>query len=191
MHGRAAGPRGFTLIEMMVVIAIIVILAAAVIALGTALKANAQLKQTKVTLKALKALYTSYVQEMGGEAPDINTLVKNGLAMPQLKGSLSSLPSNALNYSTSTNSYVVNDGFGFPIVYAPMAPPAASSLGSLQSQNAYPVGAAYKVGPTVYVCTGIHTGSSTWSAVTTVPCFISYGPDNQLGTADDIYDYDP
>ena len=114
------GARGFTVLEMMVVISIIVILTAMVIAVGMSVKTNSQRKLTTVTLKALQTLYTSYLQEMGRAAntSDANgstvsttlSFLTNAALMPQLKGSLNAIPASAFVSSTT-----VNDGFGNPI----------------------------------------------------------------------------
>jgi len=61
--------RGFTLIEIMVVIAIIVILVGLTVAIGSGVRAAAERNQTKVTLQNLKGILDTYRTETGTIPP--------------------------------------------------------------------------------------------------------------------------
>lgn len=62
---RDAVRRGFTLIEIMMTVAIIVILMAVVIAVSSNVMRNAQENQTKVTLKQLVGIASAYERDTG------------------------------------------------------------------------------------------------------------------------------
>ena len=59
----------FTLIEMLVVIAIIVILVGSVVAIGNNIRANSQIRQTKLTLQLLDQAAEAYRMSNGGVEP--------------------------------------------------------------------------------------------------------------------------
>jgi len=69
-HSHKSAPRGFTLIEIMVVIAIIVILAGILLAVGSQIQAKAKINYTKTTLKTLDGLMKDYLSA-GNPEPTI------------------------------------------------------------------------------------------------------------------------
>lgn len=100
--------RAFTLIEMLVVIAIIIILLGTVIAIGANVRASSASRQTKVILKALETALEGYRAANNGVEPNtIATLVQS----PEGRRVLSGLPSGTIS---GTN---VVDGFGNNISY--------------------------------------------------------------------------
>jgi prepilin-type N-terminal cleavage/methylation domain-containing protein len=103
---------GFTIIEILVVVAIIVILVAVVIAVGSSVKSSSQRNQTKVTLKAIKAIYDGYVQETGTTSTTVPGFMTVAVNMPSLGNAIKAMPASAVSVGTGT----VYDGFGNPIV---------------------------------------------------------------------------
>jgi|GEM_PF-4561882 len=98
----------FTLIEMLVVIAIIIILLGTVIAIGTNVRASSAARQTKVILKAMETALEGYRTSNNGVEPaSIAALLQS----PEGKRVLSGLPSGTISGTT------VFDGFGNQISY--------------------------------------------------------------------------
>ncbi len=106
---------GFTIIEILVVVSIIVILVAMVIAVGAGVKSSAQRNQTKLTLKAMKAVYDSYVLETG-QSDTTNqaapVFLSVAASMPSLSKAMNAMPANS--YSNGA----AYDGFGNKIFIA-------------------------------------------------------------------------
>jgi prepilin-type N-terminal cleavage/methylation domain-containing protein len=69
LQRRSGSSGGFTIIEIMVVIAIIVILAAITVSVGKSVKTNAQIRSTHLTLKTLEGLMKDYLAA-GNPEPD-------------------------------------------------------------------------------------------------------------------------
>lgn len=93
--------RGFTLIEMLIVIVVIVLLMTAVIAVGAQVRANAQRRATVVTLKTLDGLMRDYLAK-GNPEPTVPQLA----ASPNKwwygpNGPLPTWPLDAPNYRLS------------------------------------------------------------------------------------------
>jgi len=132
--------RGFTLIEIMVVIGIIVVLVAVVIAVGSSVKTKGQVSQTKIILKGLTAIYESYLlegataQTTTGAGP-VNTLITNALQMPALKRAVSALPQSAIQNTGTLAApvYQVNDGFGNAIQFVYVSTAGATRSWYFQS----------------------------------------------------------
>ena len=158
------GPRrkGFTLIEILVVISIIIILVGTVLAVGTQMRANAQIKQTRATLQALNSALIAYLADgntepngadptlaLGGQrgTPAIFTQFVSDLqGNNSTKMVIFSLPMGS--YGVAGKS--INDGFGYPILY--------------MKANTTNGRAGY---------------------------FQSSGADGVMGTGDDLFSYDP
>ena len=154
--------RGFTLIEILVVISIIIILVGTVLAVGTQMRANAQVKQTRATLQALNSALIAYMAdgnaEPNGADPTIALSGQLGTAIifTQFVADLqSSASSKKVILSLPMASYgaggrSINDGFGYAILY-------------MKSNTA--------------------TGRAGY--------FQSAGADGVMGTGDDLFSYDP
>jgi prepilin-type N-terminal cleavage/methylation domain-containing protein len=101
--------RGFTLIEILVVISIIIILVGTVLAIGAQVRVKSQIHQTKVTLKALDSALKEYMATGGAEPADASTtdFVTKFNTIPACKRILGGLPGGG----------TVSDGFGNAIIY--------------------------------------------------------------------------
>ena len=128
---------GFTLIEILVVVAIILIVASIVMAVGVSSKNNAHLRNTKTALKTLDGLMKEYlaagnpepqpattpptwVQANSGfawtkPASDAVNWVKAFRASPQIAAKLSNLTTG----TTSNGDIVILDSFGIGLRYVP------------------------------------------------------------------------
>ena len=116
--------RGFTLVEILVVIAIIIILVAMVVTIGTSVRISAHIKQTKATLRSLESANAAYKLDFGTDVIVSPTAVTDtaptqytdfaGMLMqdPAAKRGLLGLPPSVLQTGTTTS---VIDGFGNPI----------------------------------------------------------------------------
>lgn len=108
---RMVRPRGFTLIEILVVISIIIILVGTVLAIGTQMRTAAQIRQTKVTLNTLKLAMKDYL-DAGNPEPLDNSATDyytKFLSVPSCKKVLSGMP--------AAGGTQVLDAFGNAIVY--------------------------------------------------------------------------
>jgi general secretion pathway protein G len=108
------GRRGFTMVEMVVVVGIIMILAGVTVAVGVALKRKGADALTRTTLKSLDGA----MGELLKSSPEPNDL--------NWYRALQSLPDGAKVLKAqgprNTGSAVL-DGYGSPIHYIPSAPP--------------------------------------------------------------------
>jgi len=128
-HGQPRNPRrasGFTLIELMVVIAILLILAVVVLAVGSNVKQRAQINKTKTTLTALQGILDDYERDTTVSYNIVNkdstAYVASFLAYPKTKDAITRL--------ITPGSNVVNDGFGRPIQIVNTPKRGFMSLGS-------------------------------------------------------------
>jgi len=101
--------RGFTLIEIMVVVAIIVILIGIVVAVGSYVKGSSQLKQTTTTFAALEGAMQDYLKD-NPEPPPTKWFVALK-SDAKTAATLETLP----GYKNGQ----ILDGYGSPIVYVP------------------------------------------------------------------------
>lgn len=102
---------GFTLIELMVVIAILLILAVITLAVSSNVKQRAQINKTKFTLNILQGILNEYERDTGtvfniteNDTTLYVTTLKN---YPKTKDSIAKM--------LAENGNEVNDGFGRPI----------------------------------------------------------------------------
>lgn len=103
--------RGFTLIEILVVVAIIIILVAAVIAIGSYVKQNGQRGLTKTTLKNLEGMLDEFKTLTDGNIPSSGENFANAFTkVPALQKQLGELPSGTVVIENSNTK--VKDGFG-------------------------------------------------------------------------------
>ena len=111
---------GFTLIELMIVAAIIVVLAGITVAVGIGAKDRAGIRATRATLKALDGIMKEYIAA-GNPEPKATASPNNQTewvqmlrASPETASKLSNLTTKSTN-----NSLTFIDSFGKPIVYVP------------------------------------------------------------------------
>lgn len=110
-------PAGFTLIEILVVIAILVILVGLVVAIGSNVQGKAKIQTTKTLLKTLDGILSQYQQETGvaltptGPGDNIS-FIPLFAALPQTQKAMASLKP----YLNPANSSQINDAFGTPII---------------------------------------------------------------------------
>ncbi len=115
----------FTLIEMMVVVAIIVLLASITVMVGIKVKSNAAYHNTRITLKSLDGLYSMYIAD-GLQAPTTANAYNDSWSWvsafmnyaPTRKTMMPIVSPDP--YSTNWN---VNDGWGNAIYYQQLGGP--------------------------------------------------------------------
>ncbi len=199
---RPSRPRGFTLVEILIVISIIVILVATVMAIGTNIRAGAQIRQTKLTLTTLQAALDKYINE-GNAQPGDNSatdFVGKFRSTPDIWKVVEKLPTQGSGASVS-----FNDGFGTPIKYFTGNSTSAGAIKNQSDKNGYFVSG----GPD-----GIITAGNAWNSATNYSStgtvvnyennwWVSIGTgSNNIPTApsstkwrmlpiDDIYSFDP
>ncbi|HEY4330476.1 MAG TPA: prepilin-type N-terminal cleavage/methylation domain-containing protein [Phycisphaerae bacterium] len=117
--------RGFTLVEILIVVGIIVILASIGIAIGVAVKRQSAEKQTRTTMETLRGLMSTYL----GSHPDPGSAnwFQALRAEPDTAKGLASLP------GMTKSPPEVDDGYGNGIQYFP---PAAGKAGYFWSYGA-------------------------------------------------------
>ncbi len=109
---RRGGPSGFTLIEVLVVMAIIVILVAGVVTVGLSIRQTAQRRSTMATMTMLDGMRADYEVRVG-KAPQTGTGFWNDFVLyPDFKSKLTGLGTAYFDPSRG-----VLDGFGNPISF--------------------------------------------------------------------------
>lgn len=160
---------GFTMIEILVVLAIIVILLAVVIAVAKSLKESASLKRTYQTMDMLMSVAQEYEHEAGGlnlsEETAANphygdaahpvshlpkTFVNKVMELPRCREALRNFAGGNAFLIDNWGDPQVIDGFGSPLLFRTTGGPG---------------------GPAYY--------------------FQSMGPDRLANTNDDLFSYDP
>jgi prepilin-type N-terminal cleavage/methylation domain-containing protein len=126
--------RGFTLIEVMIVVGIIVILAGIGLAVGLGVKRQSSDQVTKTTLKALDMAMGAFLKDHP-EPKDLPPDDKNWLKGLQLTGQLPK--------SLKTSATGVQDGYGNDIHYIP----AFSKPSTIKGWTAKPTGFFWSYGP--------------------------------------------
>ncbi len=146
--------RGFTLIEMLVVVLIIIILIGIGLAVGEQVQASSELALTKSELKGLQGALEWYQHKTGGQTPtDMLAFLEgyqrlhaykiaggpNAGNWAQHKNFLTNLPATAVvtgsfpapgNAGTMTGVIEIIDGLGRPIQYVPTSFSAATTAGT-------------------------------------------------------------
>ncbi len=164
--------RGFTLIEMLVVVLIIIILIGIGLAVGEQVQASSELALTKSELKGLQGALEWYQHKTGGQTPtDMLAFLEgyqrlhaykiaggpNAGNWAQHKNFLTNLPATAVvtgtfpapgNAGTMTGVIEIIDGLGHPIQYVPATDAQATTN---QTNNTYPfpvvAGGTYSTSP--------------------------------------------
>jgi prepilin-type N-terminal cleavage/methylation domain-containing protein len=95
--------RAFTLVELLVVIAVIAVLAALLMPLGAAVKRTAFLNRTKAEMSQLETAIESYKAAYGFYPPDSTNMVNN-IRINQLYYELVGTTNNGVNYVTLDGS---------------------------------------------------------------------------------------
>ncbi len=151
--------RGFTLIEMLVVVLIIIILIGIGLAVGEQVQASSELALTKSELKGLQGALEWYQHKTGGQTPTdmlaflegyqrlhaySATTASGATIWAQHKNFLTNLPATAVvtgtfpapgNAGTMTGVIEIIDGLGHPIQYVPATDAQATTN---QTNNTYP-----------------------------------------------------
>ena len=168
--------RGFTLIEMLVVVLIIIILIGIGLAVGEQVQASSELALTKSELKGLQGALEWYQHKTAGQTPTdmlaflegyqrlhaYQTTAKDANGNPiwaQHKNFLTNLPATAVvtgtfpapgavaGGQTMTGVIEIVDGLGHPIQYVPATDTIATGVDKTNYTYPYPqVGAVYNFG---------------------------------------------
>ena len=126
-----AARRGFTLIEIMVTVAIIVILMAVIIAVSSnVMRTNAE-AQTKMTLKQLSGIAEAYERDTGTSLAALGddkmaVFLTTVSAIPDYKKQLVALGTKVVVMDNARNITQINDGFQNAIHFRVPVPVSAS-----------------------------------------------------------------
>lgn len=201
MTSIASNKKGFTLIEMLTVVAIIAILAGLLFPAISAARRKAQVAQAQTEIKSIESALKTYYTEYGrwpngnGGGSDYSYGASGGCPNAGLMDTLRAIPDN--DGTLCGNGQSVNNPRG--IVFLEIA---ASSLLQTNTSSAYPSGEyvdpwkhPYQITlDTDYdgACNNIANGSANPASKSnsTVPnrtaVVWSWGPDGEPGTSDDI-----
>jgi hypothetical protein len=108
-----------------VVVAIIVVLAGIVIAVGRSVRESAQLRQTTAELKSLEGILRDYLLEtkaLPATVTDMSSFVAAVKVFPQYEKALTELPGKS--YSPGVNT--VKDAYGNDILFVLQSPASSS-----------------------------------------------------------------
>jgi prepilin-type N-terminal cleavage/methylation domain-containing protein len=121
--------RGFTLIEILVVVAIIIILVGAVIAIGANIRTSSMIRATQGELQNLEAAADAYRQMKGGEMPATFTdanYFSTLMSIPSCRAVVTR--NNLALFDNTTNPTQLNDSWGNRIRYQPAGANGAAPL---------------------------------------------------------------
>jgi prepilin-type N-terminal cleavage/methylation domain-containing protein len=144
-HPLRTGSRGFTLIEMMVTVGIILVLATLLLTVGSSVRRNSQITTTRAELKALEGIAEQFEREtsqplgvvagvtkctfydnagQGPGAKDTNSAAPNFVEIlyryPATKDQLVNLVGDKLHIDPTLGKSYILDGFGYPIHFVPV-----------------------------------------------------------------------
>ncbi len=196
--------RGFTLIEMLVVVLIIIILIGIGLAVGEQVQASSELALTKSELKGLQGALEWYQHKTAGQTPTDMLAFLEGYqrlhayqitgttTWTQHKNFLTNLPATAVvtgtfpapgaaaGGATMTGVIEVLDGLGHPIQYVPTAsaanPAATPVTGYPLTTGSY--APMSPIGQLVYLPTAFNTPPAAMMPTPSQvhsPCFFSFG----------------
>jgi prepilin-type N-terminal cleavage/methylation domain-containing protein len=158
--------RAFTLVEILVVIAVIVILMGIGLAVGPGLLQQGERQLTYVVLDNARSLYEEYdsLTHNGGsiDANDASDLIRKCRDIPRLKQVVAALPDRSISRSEDNNgnvSYRFLDGWENEVVFVPEGQTSQEAPG--------------------------HEGMQYHEDDPAGPYFMSPGPDGQPGNLDD------
>jgi len=121
-HARTAS-RGFTLVEILTVIAVIVILMGIGLAVGPGLLQQGERQLTYVVLNNARSLYEEYDDRThsGAFIEDTSELIRKCRDISQLENVVARFPSQTISRSESgeTVTYSLRDGWGNEILFVP------------------------------------------------------------------------
>jgi prepilin-type N-terminal cleavage/methylation domain-containing protein len=154
-HPLRTRARGFTLIEIMVTVGIILVLATLLLTVGSSVRRNSQITTTRAQLKALEGIAEQFERESNqslgglGAAPkstfydnvgqgpggaDSNSAIPNFVEIlyryPATKDQLVNLVGDKLHITTTPGTSYILDGFGYPIHFVPVGGNPYSSGGT-------------------------------------------------------------
>jgi general secretion pathway protein G len=125
---KSALQRGFTLIEILVVVAIIVILVGAVIAIGSNIRSSSMRQATQGELQALEAAAEAYRLERGDLPASFGDGTYFGILMSDPASRKAVQKINPVLFDDAKNPTRVNDSWGNRIQYQPAGPNGSPPL---------------------------------------------------------------
>ncbi len=115
--------RGFTLVEVMTVVVIIVLLMGIGLAIGPDIIAMGEEKATLQTIRVLESINEEYRARTGQSisAANMQDFVRQAMAVPELAAMLATIKPDYLGGSVEENNLHVKDAWGSNLIYVTQA----------------------------------------------------------------------